>query len=187
MGPPPAGLLLVAQRNLCYRPTTAVATVRRHLVAGPMRPIGRSGARRGMMHIMVGRVLIFLFLLILALIAIAMISVLSAEREEIRRLPRGAWVAIILLLPVLGSTLYLWLGRPIRRREPWAAATTPPRPPAPDDDPEFLRRLSTMTPPPPASERPTPEHPTAERPDRPAPDRPATVDPRTGEEQPNDG
>jgi len=47
-----------------------------------------------MMHIMVGRVLLFLFLLILALIAIAMISVLSAEREEIRRLPRGAWVAI---------------------------------------------------------------------------------------------
>jgi len=122
------------------------------------------------MHIMVGRVLIFLFLLMLALIAIAMISVLSAERDEIRRLPRGAWVAIILLLPVVGAALYLWLGRPIRRRQPWTVLPTPPRPLAPDDDPEFLRRISSMTPPPPPA------------PERPAPDRPATVDPRTVED-----
>jgi len=117
------------------------------------------------MHIMVGRVLIFLFLLMLTLIAIAMISVLSAERGEVRRLPRGAWVAIILLLPVVGAALYLWLGRPIRRREPRAATAIPPRPLAPDDDPEFLRRLGSITPPKPST-----------------PERPATVDPRTPED-----
>jgi len=142
------------------------------------------------MHIMVGRVLIFLFLLILALIAIAMISVLSAERGEVRRLPRGAWVAIILLVPVVGAALYLWLGRPARWREPRTTTTTAPRPLAPDDDPEFLRRLGSITPPtPPAPDRPAPDRPTSDRPasDRPASDRPAALDPRTPEDKPNDG
>lgn len=106
-----------------------------------------------MIHHMVVRVLAFLFLLMLALLAVALISVLSAERDEIRRLPRGAWVALILLVPVVGAALYLWLGRP--RRAPGArlGPVAPPRVIAPDDDPEFLRRLSPPNPPkPPVSD-----------------------------------
>lgn len=114
---------------------------------------------------MVVRVLVFVFLLMLALVGVAMISVLSAERGEVRRLPRGAWVALILLLPVAGAVLYLWLGRPARRREPGPTPKAPPRPIAPDDDPDFLRRLGRTSPPPPV-----------------VPERPAAVDPRTVEE-----
>ena len=124
---------------------------------------------------MVVRVLAFLFLLMLALIAIAMISVLSAERGEVRRLPRGVWVAIILLLPVVGAALYLWLGRPARR--PRLRATTAeasPRPLAPDDDPEFLRRLSSNPPAPPAPERPAAVDPRSPEDSRTTDDRPPT-------------
>ncbi len=105
---------------------------------------------------MVMRFLVFGFLFVLALAAIALISVLAAEKWQVRRLPRGLWVALILLVPVVGPGLYLWLGRPERRDQarPATRRSTPPRPKkplAPDDDPEFLRRLRNM---PPSSEPP---------------------------------
>jgi len=48
-------------------------------------------------------------------------------------------VAIVVLLPVVGPTLYLWLGRPTKRRT--VRVTARSRPLAPDDDPEFLASL----------------------------------------------
>lgn len=88
------------------------------------------------------RFLVFAFLLLLALTAVALISALSAERGEVRGLPRGVWAAVIILIPLLGPAVYLALGRPVRSELP------APRPEpvqrrvlAPDDDPEFLARL----------------------------------------------
>lgn len=53
-----------------------------------------------------------------------------------RGVPKGAWIAIVVLLPVLGGLLWFIIGR----RTPNASRTV--MPPAPDDDPEFLRSIS---------------------------------------------
>jgi hypothetical protein len=102
-----------------------------------------------MMHGM-ARFLVLLFLATLALFAVALISVLSAEDGEVRRLPRGLWIVVILVLPVVGPLLYFRLGRPARYADPWpvaAAQSRRPRTPAPDDDPAFLARLRGVPPP----------------------------------------
>lgn len=52
-----------------------------------------------------------------------------------RGVPKGAWIAIVVLMPVLGGILWFALGR--RRRGGQTAAQAV----APDDDPEFLRSL----------------------------------------------
>lgn len=92
------------------------------------------------------------------LAAIALISCLSvSDKTMIRRMPRGLWVLVILLVPLAGPVAWFGLGRP---RKPltlssgWRVAVglpEQPRPPAPDDDPDFLRSLK---PPPRGPERP---------------------------------
>ncbi len=52
-----------------------------------------------------------------------------------RGVPKGAWVAIVILVPVLGGILWFVLGR---RRGGAAGAVRR----APDDDPEFLHGIS---------------------------------------------
>ncbi|MEH1016558.1 PLD nuclease N-terminal domain-containing protein [Micromonospora sp. CPCC 206060] len=92
------------------------------------------------------RLSILLFVVQVILAALALISCLSAEKDEIRALPRLAWVALILLFPLLGSIAWYFAGRPVpagpgRPGLPGGATRQPPRPVAPDDDPEFLRSL----------------------------------------------
>jgi cbb3-type cytochrome oxidase subunit 3 len=53
-----------------------------------------------------------------------------------RGVPKGAWIAIVVLIPVLGGILWFALGR--RRR---GSAQGDIRYIAPDDDPEFLRSI----------------------------------------------
>lgn len=98
------------------------------------------------------RLLVLIFFVNIALLAIALIDCLSTDREEIRTLPKTAWVLIILLLPAVGPGVWFASGRPapsltplddpLRGNDP---ARTKPRPIAPDDDPEFLRSLSAAT------------------------------------------
>lgn len=92
------------------------------------------------------------------LAALALISCLSVERRAtIRRMPRAAWVAAILLIPLGGPVAWFLLGRPRTigpRRTAWrvvARRPEPPRPRAPEDDPDFLRSLDQ-----PGSTRPEP-------------------------------
>ncbi|MGI5145002.1 PLD nuclease N-terminal domain-containing protein [Plantactinospora sp. CA-294935] len=82
----------------------------------------------------------------LILAVVALISCLSAENDEIRALPRFAWVLIILFFPLVGSIAWFVAGRPVSPERPAAggrpAGGPDRRPPlAPDDDPEFLRSL----------------------------------------------
>ncbi|MFY1690554.1 PLD nuclease N-terminal domain-containing protein [Plantactinospora sp. WMMB782] len=82
----------------------------------------------------------------LILAVVALISCLSAEEDEIRALPRFAWVLIILFFPLVGSIAWFVAGRPARPERPGAAGRPSagrerPQPLAPDDDPEFLRSL----------------------------------------------
>jgi hypothetical protein len=108
------------------------------------------------------RLFMFLFALGLVLTIVALISCLSADDDEVRALPRPVWVIVILVLPVVGATIYLAAGRPA----PGGAGTAPDgarsagpagriwrtaaglstrrsRTVAPDDDPEFLRSIDS--------------------------------------------
>ncbi|MDF2045095.1 PLD nuclease N-terminal domain-containing protein [Microbacterium sp. Kw_RZR3] len=79
-------------------------------------------------------------LLVLALVATAFwvytivdCAVQPATRH--RGVSKGAWMVIVILLPVLGGILWFLVGR--------GRAGAPALRRAPDDDPEFLGRLSS--------------------------------------------
>jgi Phospholipase_D-nuclease N-terminal len=74
-------------------------------------------------------------LVVVGLMVYAYVDCLRADARDLRRLPRPAWLLVI-LVPLVGPIAYLLAGRPL------AAPDEPDvRPLAPDDDPEFLRRL----------------------------------------------
>ena len=60
----------------------------------------------------------------------------SANKNEVRTMPKWAWVLVCLLFPLIGGVLYLLVGRPV------GGAKQQTRIVAPDDDPEFLRKLN---------------------------------------------
>lgn len=64
----------------------------------------------------------------------------SANKQEVRLLPKWAWVLLCLFIPFFGGLLYLMVGRPLRTGP--AAPKGKKRVIAPDDDPTFLRDLS---------------------------------------------
>lgn len=75
--------------------------------------------------------------LAVGVIIYSLIDCWRSEPRDIRGIRRGPWLAVIILLPVIGGLLWLLLGRP--RYLP--AGTKPARGRGPDDDPEFLRKL----------------------------------------------
>lgn len=87
----------------------------------------------------------------LALVVFCVVDCVQTPRSALRNLSRGAWLALILLVPVLGGVAWLVAGRPSRGREsapPWpssgpsvAAGPRRPSPKGPDDDPAFLSSL----------------------------------------------
>ncbi len=106
-----------------------------------------------------------LFLVALAVWLYCLLDAITADREQVRGLPKGVWIAIVVLTFEIGAIAWLVWGRP---RERGAAPRTRPRlgstgrtawparpggdrprsgsfgrpgPLAPDDDPEFLARL----------------------------------------------
>lgn len=73
----------------------------------------------------------------------AVIDCLQTEPPEVRGPRRPVWIAMILLLPIVGPVAWLVARRgnlrfPSRRRR----RTSPPV--APDDNPEFLRQLRSI-------------------------------------------
>ena len=64
----------------------------------------------------------------------------SANKQEVRLLPKWAWVLLCLFIPIFCGLLYLMVGRPLRPGP--AAPKGRKRVIAPDDDPTFLRDLS---------------------------------------------
>jgi hypothetical protein len=106
-----------------------------------------------------------LFLAALAVWLYCVLDTVSSDRTQVRRLPKGGWVAIVLLTFIVGALAWLAWGRPResapRRPTLGSSGRTawPARPgrsdddvpsnglfgrgtrPAPDDDPEFLAGL----------------------------------------------
>ena len=64
----------------------------------------------------------------------------SADRTQVRVLPKFVWVLLCLFVPLIGGLLYITIGRPIDGDSGQGAKLG--RPIAPDDDPEFLRDLA---------------------------------------------
>jgi Phospholipase_D-nuclease N-terminal len=90
-------------------------------------------------------------LLLLALWIFCIVDVITSNEWEVRNLPKMAWLLIVLLLPDIGSIIWLIAGRPQGAR----TAAAPPRANSrfpeydrpgrfaatrADDDEEFLRR-----------------------------------------------
>lgn len=64
----------------------------------------------------------------------------SANKAEVRLLPKWLWVTLCALVPFFGGLLYLMVGRPLRPQTKGFGGSG--RVIAPDDDPNFLRDLS---------------------------------------------
>lgn len=80
-----------------------------------------------------------LFLIVVALAVVALIDCLLTERSRLQSFPRGAWVVLILMCPILGPVTWFRSGRAAQAVTPDPATAAPA---GPDDDPEFLARLA---------------------------------------------
>ena len=82
------------------------------------------------------RWLVFIVPLVLVFILYALFNAIGTPQHRVRSLPKGVWIAAIIVLPVVGAVLWLTLGSD--KTAPVAA----PRGKGPDDDAAFLERLN---------------------------------------------
>lgn len=75
--------------------------------------------------------------LVLGVVIYALVDCIQTPAAQARAMRKPLWLAVIVLLPLVGAIAWFVAGRP--RRTP--KAPLPPRPLAPDDDPDFLRQL----------------------------------------------
>jgi NADH:ubiquinone oxidoreductase subunit 6 (subunit J) len=85
------------------------------------------------------RLLIFIGAVWLLFTVFVTVFAASANKNEVRNLPKWLWVLICLLVPIVGGLLYLVLGRPMGQPKQRYRKT---KSVAPDDDPAFLRDLA---------------------------------------------
>jgi hypothetical protein len=85
------------------------------------------------------RLLIFIAAVWLLFTVFVTVFAVSANKREVRNLPKWLWVVVCLAVPIVGGLLYLVLGRPIGAPRQRFRKT---KSVAPDDDPEFLRDLA---------------------------------------------
>lgn len=78
----------------------------------------------------------------LALTVFTLVDAILFDRLRVRGVPKGLWIVIIVLLPIVGPILWLTVGRGSK-----ASANSQRRGPiAPDDDIDFLRGLNIPKP-----------------------------------------
>ncbi len=94
----------------------------------------------------------------LTLLVYCVLNIVTTPEDEIRNLPKLAWLVLVVILPLVGGVAWLLGGRPQRPTtgRPARAFDRPPRPsrpgasaprptrsttPHPDDDEAFLRSL----------------------------------------------
>jgi Phospholipase_D-nuclease N-terminal len=85
-------------------------------------------------------------ILALVLAVYSVVDVVQAERHLLRPLGRIGWLAVVLLVPILGPLVWILTGR-MRESAAPAGPTSYPREPrvlAPEDDPEFLRQMREL-------------------------------------------
>jgi hypothetical protein len=68
----------------------------------------------------------------------ALVDCIASDAKAVRNLPKAMWIVLVLLLPDLGSFLWLLLGRPVRSRDKRAVDYSAPRRPiGPEDQPSY--------------------------------------------------
>ena len=81
----------------------------------------------------------------LALLVYCVLSVVATPEEQVQRLPKAAWLLLVLLVPLAGPLAWLLAGRedgaPRTRPYVRGAARTGTAMSSPDDDETFLRSL----------------------------------------------
>lgn len=82
------------------------------------------------------RIIIFAALISVALTIYTLIECARSEARDVRSLPKPAWFAVLIFLPLVGAALWFSLGRPLS-----AQYNNVPTTKAPDDDEDFLRQL----------------------------------------------
>jgi len=84
------------------------------------------------------KLLIGLGLAVLILTVYTLVDCALFERSRVRGLPRWVWIVVIVLVPLIGPLLWLFVGRG-RGGSPVGRSF---RTVAPDDDPDFLKSLN---------------------------------------------
>ncbi len=75
---------------------------------------------------------------ILAFVAYCFVDVSRTDRDEVRNLPKLAWVVVTLVFPVVGGVAWLVAGKPKGQTGRGGQKRGPL---GPDDDPDFLRGI----------------------------------------------
>lgn len=93
------------------------------------------------------RFLIPLGIIALGIIIYSLIECLTTPRHQVRALPKAVWIVVVILVPLVGALLWLFLGR--RRGSTGSGGSAsgparPVRPQSPDDDAAFLRQLDVQ-------------------------------------------
>ncbi len=85
------------------------------------------------------RILIPVGIVGLGLMIYSLVESIQTPRHRVRVMPKVAWMAVIVLVPIIGAGLWLGFGR--IREQRTRGNQVRPGPSAPDDDPEFLRKV----------------------------------------------
>ena len=87
------------------------------------------------------RLIIILVAVAVALTVFSLVDAIVMDRFRVRGVPKGLWIFLILVLPIVGSVLWWSVGRGKKN-----ASGSRRGPIAPDDDIDFLRGLNTNPP-----------------------------------------
>jgi hypothetical protein len=83
--------------------------------------------------------LIPVLVLIVAFTIFSVAHLALTPRELVRGIPKPAWIAFVILVPIVGGVMWFAVGRVRAGESPRSARRGPI---APDDDPDFLRKLN---------------------------------------------
>jgi Phospholipase_D-nuclease N-terminal len=83
----------------------------------------------------------FVGLALLGLWLFCLLDVITSDESECRNLPKFGWLVLVLILPDVGSIIWLIAGRPLRPAGGLPDAPGRSSVPNPDDDEEFLRKV----------------------------------------------
>lgn len=91
------------------------------------------------------RLLIPLIIVSVGVMIYALIEAISTPSDRTRIMPKGIWIVVIILIPLIGGVLWLLFGNEnaylASTVQGFKKASGPARPTTPDDDEEFLRSL----------------------------------------------
>lgn len=90
------------------------------------------------------RFLIPLAIVAAGVIIYSLVECLMTPKHQVRAMPKAAWVLVVLLVPVVGALLWLFLGRAHKATSAAAGRGPAPRVSSPDDDEAFLRQLDVQ-------------------------------------------